>query len=99
MVETEQIDIQLIARTQLQHIGNKHLHTDWNVAHADKAFEIGMAVYRLGDHTRRVGKVNDPRIGANFLHIFDDIENHRDGTQTFKQTARTVGFLAKIAMA
>ena len=74
MVQTKQVDIQLIARAQLQHVGNEHLHADRNVAHADKAFEIGVAIDRLGDHARRVGEVDDPCVGANFLHIFHDVE-------------------------
>ena len=98
MVQTKQVDIQLIARAQLQHVGDEHLHADRNVAHADKAFEIGVAIDRLGDHARRVGKVDDPCVGANFLHIFHDVENHRDGAQSFKQPARPVGLLAQVAV-
>ncbi len=95
VVQTKQVDIQLIARAQLQHVGDEHLHADRNVAHPDKAFEIGVAIDRLGDHARRVGKVDDPCVGANFLHIFHDVENHRDGAQSFKQPARPVGLLAR----
>lgn len=98
MVQTKQVDIQLIARAQLQHVGDEHLHADRNVAHPDKAFEIGVAIDRLGDHARRVGKVDDPCVGANFLHIFHDVENHRDGAQSFKQPARPVGLLAQVAV-
>ena len=99
MIQTEQVDIQLIARAELQHVGDEHLHADRNVAHADKAFEIGVAIDRLGDHARRVGEVDDPRVRANLLHIFYDIENHRDGAQPFKQPTRPVGLLAQVAVA
>lgn len=74
MIQTEQVDIQLIARAELQHVGDEHLHADRNVAHADKAFETGVAIDRLGDHARRVGEVDDPRVRANLLHIFYDIK-------------------------
>lgn len=99
MVQTEQVNAQLIARAELQHVGDEHLHADGNVAHADKAFETGVAIDRLGDHARRVGEVNDPCVRADLLHIFHDVENHRDGAQPFKQPARPVGLLAKIAVA
>ena len=58
-----------------------------------------MAIDRLGDHPGRVGKVNHPCVRADLLHIFDDVENDRDGAQTFKQAARAVGFLSQIAVA
>ena len=99
MVQTKQVDIQLIARAELQHVGDEHLHADGNVAHPDKAFETGVTIDRLGDHARRVGEVDDPRVRADLLHIFHDVENHRDGAQPLKQPARPVGLLAKITVA
>ena len=94
MVETKQIDIELIARSQLQHVGDKHLHADRNIAHADKALKASMTIHRFGYHARRVGKVNHPGVRTDFLNIFHNVKNDRNGAQTFKQSARAVGFLA-----
>ncbi|CSR52415.1 Uncharacterised protein [Shigella sonnei] len=77
---------------------NKHLHADRNITHADKAFKSGMTINGFSNHSRRVSEVNHPCIRTKFFDIFYDVKNHRNGTQTFKQTARAVGFLAKITM-
>ena len=90
--------MQFIFRRQLQHIGDKHFHADRNITHADKALKVGVAIHRLGNHPRRVGKVDDPGIRADLLYILHDIKNHRNGTQTFKQTAGAVSLLTEIAV-
>ena len=58
-----------------------------------------MPIDRLGHHTGRIGEVNHPRVRADLLHVFDDVENDRDGTQTFKQAARAIGLLPQITVA
>ena len=99
VVQAEQVDGEIVAVVQRQHVADKHLHTNRNITDADKAFETGMTIDRLGHHPGRVGEVNHPRVRADLLHVFDDIENDRDGTQAFEQAARAVGLLPEIAVA
>ncbi len=99
MVQAEQVDGKLIVIGQGQHVADKHLHADRDITYPDKAFEIGVAIDRFGHHAGRVGKVDYPRLRADLLHVFDDVEYHRNGTQPFKQATGTVGLLAQIAVA
>ena len=99
VVQAEQIDGEIVVVGQRQHVADEHLHADRNITDADKALEVRMTIDRLGHHTGRVGEVNDPRVRADLLHVFDDVENHRDGAQAFKQAARAVGLLPQIPVA
>ena len=99
MVQAEQVDGEVVFLGQAQHVGEEHLHADWNVAHADKAFEVSVAINRFCHHPGRVSEVDNPRVRADFLNIFNDVENHRNGAQTFKQAARAVSFLTQVTVA
>src|SRR5471030_2343431 len=99
VVQTKEVDGQIVLRGQFQDILNEHFHADRDVTDADEFFELGVAEYRLSDHTGRVGEVDHPRVRTDFFDIFNDVKNDRNGTQAFKQATYPVGFLPQIAVA
>ena len=99
MVQTEQIDREIVIIGQFQHVTDKHFHANWNITDANKALETGMTINRFGHHPCRVSEVNHPRVWTDFLHVFNDVENNRNGTQAFEQATGTVSFLTEITVA
>src|SRR5579863_412596 len=59
---------------------------------------MGMVRDRLGDNIDRVGIVEQPRRGANHLHVFDNSLCHMDRAQSHKEAAWPLCFLPDYAM-
>ena len=79
MIEAKQVHREVIPLGELEGIAHKHLHADRNVAHPDKAAEVGMTAHRFGHHAGRIGEVNQPGIRAKLFDVVDDVEDDRNG--------------------
>ena len=72
---------------------------DGHVAKANAAVPSAVADHGLGYHSAGIGEVDEPRVGAQLLHLLNDVENDGDSAQRLEHAARAVGLLSQHAMA
>jgi len=74
--------------------GNAHLHTNGPVAQPNGAYVWPIALQGLGHQAAGVGKVDQPGVRAQPLHVFRYREDDRDGPQRIGHPAHSGGLLA-----
>ncbi len=70
-----------------------------HIAKTDALLPAALSDDSLCDHAAGIGKVDQPCIRAQFLHILDNLGNHRCCAQQLEHTAGTIGLLTDHAMA
>ncbi len=81
----------------LQQSGYPFLHNHRHVTQAD-GFDAAVAQDRFGHHPRRVGKVQQPGLGTQSLHIGSDLQGDGNGATGVGEAAKAIGLLADQAI-
>ena len=66
-----------------------------HIAQSDAFLPAAVLDNGLRDHSRRVGKVDQPGIRTQLLHILDNAKDHRDGAERLEHASRPVGLLSQ----